>query len=112
MFPTVLLLACIHDGSGVTGWIPDDWRVAQARGDLLLAAPGAAGAQIGNGYVGAFVPVSVPGSAGPVEFGVEHVAGVFTGQERDKGYTPHVSRMSKLQQHTRTARSYLFSFIS
>ena len=97
--PFVALLSihyCVHISTCLTdGWFPSEWKAAQARGDLLLAAPGAAGAQISNGYVGAFVPSSVPGSAGPVEFGVEHIAGVFTGQERDAGYTPHVSRMSE-----------------
>ena len=53
MLTSLLYLGIVSIVSGY--WIPDDWKVAQARGDLLPAAAGAAGAQIGNGYVGAWV---------------------------------------------------------
>ena len=70
--------------------------------DVLYAGPTQAGAQIGNGYVGAFVPISVPGSAGPPARGIEHVAGVFSGLPRAKGQPQLVTRV-KLSAYTATA---------
>eukprot|EP01051_Picozoa_sp_SAG22_P001598 SAG22_NODE_64_length_23238_cov_83.185566_11_plen_872_part_00 len=56
------------------GWM--DARIA--RGDLLLAGPNEPGGHAGNGYVATYIQ-SLPGSIGPTERGVEHVAGVYAG---------------------------------
>ena len=72
--------------------------------EVLVAPPLEAGAQIGNGYVGAFVPKSVPGSAGAPVKGIEHVAGVFSGphEHGTAGGTQRVTRAS-LRAYTATA---------
>ena len=46
--------------------------------DLLLAGPNEPGGHAGNGYVATYIQ-SLPGSIGPTERGVEHVAGVYAG---------------------------------
>jgi len=62
----------------IAGWTPPSWAEEIASADRSLAgAADEPGATIGNGYVGAFVPRGVPGSAGPPYVGVEHVKGVF-----------------------------------
>eukprot|EP00937_MAST-01D_sp_MAST-1D-sp2_P001773 g1773.t1 len=70
---------------GGPGWMPAEWHTDAASADLLPAAPREPGATISNGYVGAWLPLSLPGSAGPPVIGVEHVHGVFaasaTGQD-------------------------------
>ena len=57
--------------------MPPEWPAAEAAGDMLIAAPREPGASISNGYVGAWLPISLPGSAGPPMAGIEHVHGVF-----------------------------------
>eukprot|EP01046_Picozoa_sp_COSAG06_P058015 COSAG06_NODE_11508_length_1500_cov_1.803712_1_plen_415_part_01 len=62
----------------IVGWTPQAWSAEIARGDRSEAgAHDEPGATISNGYVGAFVPRGVPGSAGPPYVGIEHVKGVF-----------------------------------
>jgi hypothetical protein len=59
------------------GWVPQAWKAEIASASLLVASPDEPGATISNGYVGAWVPRGLPGSAGAAVCGVEHVKGVF-----------------------------------
>ena len=52
-------------GCGPAGWVPEAWTPAIAAGTLLVGDPDEPGAVVSNGYVGAFVPRGLPGSAGP-----------------------------------------------
>jgi hypothetical protein len=60
-----------------TNRYPKAWKAEVASGNLLVGGPDEPGASIGNGYVGAWVPRGMPGSAGAPVSGVEHVKGVF-----------------------------------
>ena len=64
--------ACKCPGAG---WLPDAWHADIASSSLLPGSPDVPGGVISNGYVGAFVPRMVPGSAGSPVCGVEHVKG-------------------------------------
>jgi hypothetical protein len=68
-------LECQCSGAG---WIPDSWQPEISASSLLPGSPDVPGGVISNGYVGAFVPRMVPGSAGSPVCGVEHVKGFFT----------------------------------
>ena len=59
------------------GWMPQSWVAEAAAASLLPASPDQPGGQISNGYVGAWVPRGLAGSAGSPVCGVEHVKGVF-----------------------------------
>eukprot|EP01052_Picozoa_sp_SAG31_P048497 SAG31_NODE_10174_length_1175_cov_1.132900_1_plen_344_part_00 len=57
--------------------MPASWGADIDAGSLLPAAPDYPGGTLSNGYVGAWVPRGLPGSAGSPVCGVEHVKGVF-----------------------------------
>ena len=59
-------------------WYPPAWQPGIDSGSLLLAGPKQQGAHIGNGYVAVWIK-SLFGSQGPIQAGVEHVAGLFAG---------------------------------
>eukprot|EP00756_Hemistasia_phaeocysticola_P055301 Hpha_TRINITY_DN31227_c0_g1::TRINITY_DN31227_c0_g1_i1::g.2384::m.2384 len=61
------------------GWYPPEWEADIRAGSILLAGPRQEGAHVGNGYVATFLK-SLSGTSGPVQTGVEHVAGVFAGR--------------------------------
>ena len=46
------------------GWMPESWVAEAAAGDLLPGSPDLPGGTVANGYVGAWVPRGLPGSAG------------------------------------------------
>ena len=70
------------------GWMPTSWAAEIASGDLLPAAPDNPGGTIANGYLGAWVPRGLPGSAGAAVCGVEHVKGVFSPQTTPRRLSP------------------------
>eukprot|EP01046_Picozoa_sp_COSAG06_P015202 COSAG06_NODE_966_length_11290_cov_4.010097_10_plen_364_part_00 len=70
------------------GWMPTSWAAEIASGDLLPAAPDNPGGAIANGYLGAWVPRGLPGSAGAAVCGVEHVKGVFSPQSTPRRLSP------------------------
>eukprot|EP01046_Picozoa_sp_COSAG06_P014421 COSAG06_NODE_895_length_11669_cov_5.131384_10_plen_126_part_00 len=59
---------------GEPGWMPKSWAAGVASGSILVAPPDMPGATVQNGYVGAWVPRSLPGTAGPPWAGFEHVS--------------------------------------
>eukprot|EP00928_Gymnodinium_smaydae_P035431 TRINITY_DN24932_c0_g2_i1.p1 TRINITY_DN24932_c0_g2~~TRINITY_DN24932_c0_g2_i1.p1 ORF type:complete len:863 (-),score=65.48 TRINITY_DN24932_c0_g2_i1:224-2773(-) len=62
----------------LAGWIPDSWKPGIDAGNLLVAGPKEPGGHIGNGYVASYM-MTLPGSIGPTQSGVEYIAGVFAG---------------------------------
>ena len=68
-------------------FVPQKWRDAAAKGFMLISGPNQPGGWVANGYVGAWI-TSLPGSGGPTQKGVEHVAGVYAGSSRRKPVYP------------------------
>jgi hypothetical protein len=66
--------SCACDGPS---WVPPEWLSRISQGSLLVGSPDQPGGTIGNGYVGAWIPRGLPGSAGSPVAGVEHVKNVF-----------------------------------
>ena len=79
------------------GWMPPSWAADVAAGSLLPAAPDNPGGTISNGYVGAWVPRGLPGSAGSPVCGAEHVKGVFAPASSSNGALYGYSNATKVQ---------------
>ena len=65
------LTPCLCEGPH---FIPASWEQAIARNSLVPATSDEPGGTIANGYVGAWAPRGLPGSAGAATTGVEHVS--------------------------------------
>ena len=92
------------------GWMPPAWDADARSGNLLPAAPDNPGGAISNGYVGAWVPRSLPGSAGSPVCGVEHVKGVFSPASGSLfGYDNTSKKVQLANLASWTATSYLAS---
>ena len=63
--------------------VPEDWSRREAAGTMVIAGPREAGGRIANGYVGAYT-LSLPGSIGPPQSGVEYIAGAYAGSSSSK----------------------------
>jgi len=77
--------------------MPPSWAADVAAGSLLPAAPDNPGGTISNGYVGAWVPRGLPGSAGSPVCGAEHVKGVFAPASSSNGALYGYSNATKVQ---------------
>jgi hypothetical protein len=72
----------VGEGCGCAGpgWVPASWRAEAAVADRLIGSADEPGPAIANGYVGAWTPKGMPGSAGPAYVGREFVMGVMKGE--------------------------------
>lgn len=92
------------------GWMPTDWNAGIQAGSLLPAAPDNPGGAISNGYIGAWVPRGLPGSAGSPVCGVEHVKGVFAPVSGALfGYDDESKKVQLASLASWTATAYLAS---
>lgn len=91
------------------GWMPAAWALEVAAADRLVGSPDEPGPAVANGYVGAWVPRGLPGSAGPAYSGREFVQGVDNGaallpHSNDSGAGPdHTVALAPLGSWTVTA---------
>ena len=92
--------SCRYRRSLVVTRYPPQWANEP---DLLLASPDEPGGTTGNGFVGAWVPRGLPGSAGPPLAGVEHVKGIFAPRGKIGSGPDNVVSLAPLGSWTATA---------